>query len=659
MIIFRDYDISFMQKYSLLLFVLIVAMLSFSCQQKDSNRSPNIVLIFIDDLGYADIGCFGAKDYATPNIDQLAENGIRFTNFYASQAVCSASRASLLTGCYSERVGIEGALNHKANVGINPNEELIPEMLKKINYTTGMFGKWHLGHHPEFLPLQNGFDEFLGLPYSNDMWPVGYDGLPISDSTKNKVRYPPLSLIMGNEVVDTIRTLDDQGELTKLYTEHAIDFIQRHLHEPFFLYLPHSMVHVPLGVSPEFKGKSGKGLFADVMMELDWSVGRIMQTLEENDLLENTLVIFTSDNGPWLNYGNHAGSTGPLRGGKGNMWEGGPRVPTIISWPGHIPAGLETDELGSTLDILPTLAGITRAELPENKIDGINLLPLLTGETDISPRNEFYFYYSGSLIAVRRGDWKLVFPHRYRSYEGVKPGRNGFPGAYEKGVVEQHELYNLASDIGELQDVSARHTEIVAELKKLGDTIRKELGDRLTNTRGTGNRKSGRISGPVVKADHLALGKKISVSPNYAFQYSAAGDSTLVDGELGSLDFKDDRWLGFEGKDAEILIDLDSMINFSTIECRFLVNQNSWIFAPERLDVLVSADGKSFALMDSFLVNGKARDDENKVLRLKSQNDSNLYRYIKIQARNIMYCPHWHEGAGGKAWLFLDEVVVK
>ncbi|MEN8122496.1 MAG: sulfatase-like hydrolase/transferase, partial [Bacteroidota bacterium] len=311
-------------KLSALGFGLLFFVLNFySCKNPDdktqNSNKPNIVLIFIDDMGYADVGCFGATDYKTPNIDQLANEGARFTDFYVSQAVCSASRGALLTGCYSERIGIKGALMPNSNIGINPDEIIIPEMLKEQGYATGIFGKWHLGHHKEFLPLQHGFDEYLGLPYSNDMWPVGFDGVPQAGTGKRKSNYPPLPLFSDNQVVDTIASLEDQAKLTTLYTEKAVQFIQKHKNEPFFLYMPHSMVHVPIAVSDKFKGKSGKGLFADVMMELDWSVGQILKTLKENGLDENTLVVFTSDNGPWLNFGNHAGSADPLREGKGAM----------------------------------------------------------------------------------------------------------------------------------------------------------------------------------------------------------------------------------------------------------------------------------------------------------------------------------------------------
>ena len=290
---------------------------------------PNIIIIFTDDQGYADLGTYGAVGFETPNLDQLAKEGIRFKDFQVSQAVCSASRASLLTGSYSQRIGVRGAYNHTARVGLNPDEVTIAEILKSIGYSTAIFGKWHLGHHKKFLPLQQGFDEYMGIPYSNDMWPVDYDGTPVAGTDHRKNFYPQLPLMEGNEQIEEIRELADQDHLTKRYTYRAIDFIERNKDNPFFLYLPHSMPHVPLGVSDEFKGKSEQGMYGDVIMEIDWSVGEIINALNKNNLDQNTLVIFTSDNGPWLNYGNHAGSAFPLREGKGTMWEGGSRVPCI------------------------------------------------------------------------------------------------------------------------------------------------------------------------------------------------------------------------------------------------------------------------------------------------------------------------------------------
>ncbi|MFC1661229.1 sulfatase-like hydrolase/transferase, partial [Gemmatimonadota bacterium] len=294
-------------------------------RERISSSRPNVVLIFTDDQGYADVGVFGARGFLTPNLDRLAAEGMRFTDFYASQAVCSASRASLLTGCYAERVSILGALSPGAEVGLHPDEVTIAEMLKPLGYATAMFGKWHLGHNREFLPLQHGFDEYLGVPYSNDMWPVEYDGTPAKGG--NKASYPPLPLVEGNETVETLLDMEGQDRLTTRYTERAVSFIERHVGEPFFLYLAHSMPHVPLGVSDKYRGQSAQGKYGDVIEEIDWSVGQVLEALDRHGLSQNTLVIFTSDNGPWLNFGNHAGSAGPLREGKGTAFEGGPRVP--------------------------------------------------------------------------------------------------------------------------------------------------------------------------------------------------------------------------------------------------------------------------------------------------------------------------------------------
>lgn len=458
--------------------------------------SPNIVLILMDDMGYGDIGRTGANQYATPNLDRLAVQGMQFTWYYCPQAVSSASRAGLLTGCYPNRVGISGALMPWAQNGINPDETTVAEVLKTRGYHTGIIGKWHLGHHREFLPLQHGFDEYFGIPYSNDMWPVDFDGIPIrlKDTTSTKMKYPVLPLIEGNEKVGEVRDLSGQDKLTTEYTRRAVRFIENHKQEKFFLYLPHSMVHIPLGVSERFRGKSRQGLFGDVMMEVDWAVGEILTALETNGLTENTLVIFTSDNGPWLNFGNHAGTTGGLREGKGSSFEGGQRVPCIMRWPGVIPSGTICNELASSIDILPTLAEITGARLPEKKIDGISILPLMTGVEDSSPRHEFYYYYEqNSLEAVQRDFWKLVLPHKSRTYNGVKPGADGWPGPTGTLTVKSPQLYDLRRDPGEWYDVAEYYPEKVKELHALADEARKDLGDALTGAPGKNRRKAGSI----------------------------------------------------------------------------------------------------------------------------------------------------------------------
>lgn len=454
-----------------------------------ADRPPNIVLIFTDDQGYADVGCYGAEGFRTPNLDQLAADGVRFTSFYVSQAVCSASRAALLTGCYSNRVSVLGALFPGSKTGLNPDEQTIAELLKDRGYATAAFGKWHLGHHEKFLPLQQGFDEYLGLPYSNDMWPVGYDGKPWPKKHR-KQGYPPLPLIDGNKVVQYIETLDDQATLTTRYTERAVAFIEKHADEPFFLYVPQSMPHVPLGVSEKFAGKSEQGMYGDVMMEIDWSVGQILDTLDRHGLAEQTLVIFISDNGPWLNYGNHAGSARPLREGKGTMWEGGCRVPCIMRWPGHIPAGMKCDKIAATIDVLPTVAQVTGASLPERKIDGVSLAGLLLGEPNAEPRTQYAYYYGHQLQAVRRGRWKLHLPHEYRSYVGMKPGRDGWPGPTARGRTS-YELYDLAKDVGERKNVADLRPDIVEQLKELAEIYRAELGD--TGRTGLGVRPAGQV----------------------------------------------------------------------------------------------------------------------------------------------------------------------
>jgi arylsulfatase A-like enzyme len=459
--------------------------------------TPNIVLILMDDMGYGDIGRTGQNQYDTPNLNRLADQGMQFTWYYCPQAVSSASRAGLMTGCYPNRVGISGALMPWATVGINPDETTIAEMLKSKGYHTGIVGKWHLGHLKEFLPLQNGFDEYYGLPYSNDMWPVDFDGIPmrLKDTTSIKMRYPQLPLIEGNEKVGEVRTLADQDKLTTDYTEHAIRFIEKHKNEPFFLYLPHSMVHIPLGVSARFRGKSKQGMFGDVMMEVDWSIGEVIKALQKNGLEKNTLVIFTSDNGPWLNFGNHAGSAGGLREGKQTSWEGGQRVPCIMKWPGVIPAGEICNSLACSIDILPTLSEITGAALPERKIDGISILSLMLGDKNANPRHTLLYYYQqNSLEGVQKDYWKLILPHKGISYVGVPPGKDGWPGKTVNVEIKENELYDLRRDPGERYNVIEYNPEVVKELLIIAEEARKDLGDDITHSPGANRRKPGSIA---------------------------------------------------------------------------------------------------------------------------------------------------------------------
>lgn len=456
-------------------------------------KTPNIVLIFMDDLGYGDIGANGATNYQTPNIDKMASEGIRFTNFLAAQAVCSASRAALLTGCYPNRIGFSGALAPTSTIGINANETTLAEVLKEKGYKTAIYGKWHLGHQKQFLPLQHGFDEYFGLPYSNDMWPVDYDGSPAPEGHFKKKAYPTLPLIQNNERIEDITTLEQQGMLTSRYTEKAVDFIKRNKNNPFFLYLPHSMPHVPINASPRFRGKSQQGLYGDVIMEIDWSIGEVLKALKANGLDKNTLVIVTSDNGPWLNYGNHAGSSGGYREGKGTSYEGGQRVPCVMRWKGTMPEGLVCNKLSSTIDLLPTIAKFCQAKLPSNKIDGLDISELLKGNLSAEPRKSFYYYYrKNSLEAVRKGNWKLVLAHNGRTYEGFQPGNDGYPGQVNENSPVPMALYDLRRDPSERYDVQKTYPKIVEELLLLAEEAREDLGDDITQKTGKNNREAGK-----------------------------------------------------------------------------------------------------------------------------------------------------------------------
>ncbi|NBP87113.1 MAG: arylsulfatase [Planctomycetia bacterium] len=451
-------------------------------------------------MGYADPSCYGGRFTPTPNIDRLAQEGIRFTDFHVAQPVCSASRAALLTGCYPNRIGIHGALGPSATHGISADETTLAELLKARGYRTGMVGKWHLGHHPLFLPTRHGFDEYFGLPYSNDMWPYHPSAKPGA--------YPPLPLFENETIVDTEVSPKDQTTLTKRYAEQAVDFLKRagtaKDGQPFFLYLAHSMPHVPLFASQGFAGKAPGGLYGDVLAEIDASVGAVLEALEETGHLDDTLVVFTSDNGPWLSYGNHAGSAGSLREGKGTTFEGGVRVPCLARLPGRIPAGVVSDEPLMTIDLLPSLARLTGTPLPTNKsgdclvagrrIDGHDRLDLFCGGARPAdqPDTYLFYYHSGDLEAVRQGDWKLFFPHRYRTMQGQAPGKDGRPGRYAQQQIGLA-LFNLTTDPGEQHDVAKEHPEIVTRLEAIAEQARADLGDRLTKRQGSGLRPAGQL----------------------------------------------------------------------------------------------------------------------------------------------------------------------
>ncbi|MCC8198078.1 MAG: sulfatase [Tannerellaceae bacterium] len=452
-----------------------------SCSETKEQKHTNFIVIFMDDMGYGDLGVTGAIGYETPNLDKMAGEGMRFTRFYAAQAVSGASRAGLLTGCYPNRISMAGAPDHRAVTGIHEDEETIAEVLKKKGYQCAAYGKWHLGHLKPFLPIHHGFDEYFGIPYSNDMWPNHPTGT-----------YPPLPLIEGDEVIETD---PDQTHFTTEFTERAIQFIDKNRENPFFIYLAHPMPHVPLFVSDKFKDKSKQGLYGDMIMEIDWSVGEILRKLKETGLDKNTLVVVTSDNGPWLNYGNHAGSTGGLREGKGVSFEGGQRVPCIMQWKGRIPEGTVCHKLSSTIDLLPTFASIAGAPLPDHKIDGVDIMPLLANEKEANPRESFYYYYRrNSLEAVTDGSYKLVFPHPHRTYEEAVPGRDGLPGwVNENYELQDTLLFDLRRDPGERYNILGEHPDILAKLERFAEEARRDLGDDLAAREGANVRPIGRL----------------------------------------------------------------------------------------------------------------------------------------------------------------------
>ena len=447
------------------------------------NSKPNFIIIFTDDQGYGDVGCFGSPDIETPNLDRMAREGIRFTSFYAAP-FCGPSRASLMTGCYPPRVGL--AFNHGpgAQTGINPNEITIAELLKERGYATMHIGKWHLGDHPQFLPTRHGFDKFYGLPYSNDMWPY-HPKMPVADQAHPRLvaarrrgemtgyagqgsdyRLPhpfeiPLPL-MENETI--LERNPDQTKLTTSYTEKAIEFIEENKDRRFFLYLAHAMPHVPLFVSSKYESKSKRGLYGDVIMEIDWSVGQILKKLSALGIEKNTLVAFTSDNGPWLQYGIDGGSAGPLREGKGTLFEGGIRVPCIMRWPGRIAPGQRTSAVAGNMDLFPTFAELTGAQIPANRvIDGRSLWPLISGQSERGPHDAFY-YYGGSgrggvranLRAVRVDGWKLFLRRNEGRFVGT-------------------ELYDLHGDIRESRNRIQEHPVLVGMLEKRAQTFNDQL----------------------------------------------------------------------------------------------------------------------------------------------------------------------------------------
>ena len=420
---------------------------------------PNVVLIFIDDMGYGDIEPFGSTKVRTPNLNTFAKEGRKFHSFYATP-VCSMSRAALMTGCYNQRISIPGVLFPQAKIGINSAETTVAEVMKSAGYATACIGKWHLGHLPEFLPTKHGFDHYFGLPYSNDM-------------NAKRPGNPPLPLIRGEK---TIETEPDQSLLTKRYTEEAIGFMKQNKEKPFFVYLPHTMIHGPMAASEAFKGKSASGLLGDVIEEIDWSVGQVMKTIKELGLDEKTLVIFTSDNGP------ATGSAGPFRGKKGSNFEGGVREPCIMRWPGKIPAGTQCSQIAGNIDVLPTLASIVGAKLdPKQIIDGKDISTLMMDDK-AGPVRDVHLYCTANLAnpvqAIRMGEWKLFLP-------SADQGGNAKKKKEKDNAAEWNMLFNLEKDPGETTNVFDKNPEIVEKLRK---EARTRISEILANRRPAGGK---------------------------------------------------------------------------------------------------------------------------------------------------------------------------
>lgn len=418
--------------------VASLVLCSGAAQARPIPEKPNFVVVFIDDMGYGDIGPFGSTINETPHLDRMASEGMTLSSFYVAAPVCTPSRAGLMTGCYPRRVGLARGSGHAVlfpgdKHGLNPDEVTVAEILKNAGYATGCFGKWHLGDQPRFLPTQHGFDAYFGIPYSNDMWPE-----------HRRWPFPKLPILRNTKVVDEVETMEDQGQLCRRFTEKAVAFIKAHRDTPFFVYVPHAFVHGPRAARPEFM-KQAETVTEAQIEEVDWSMGRILQTLREEGLSEETLVLFTSDNG-----GSRGCVNKPLRGGKGSAWEGGVREPTVAWWPQTIPAGSTRDEVATALDVLPTFAKLAGAAVPDDRIiDGKDISQLLTGSSNAtSPRDRFFYHQGTKLRAVRSGPWKLF--------------RNG-------------QLYNLDEDIGESRNVAADHPEVVKRLKGYMDQFDAEI----------------------------------------------------------------------------------------------------------------------------------------------------------------------------------------
>jgi len=431
-----------------------------------TEKKPNIVIIFLDDSGWSDFEPFGDVPYKTPHVNKLAKDGCKFTNFYVPQAICSASRAAMLSGCVPGRTKVFGA-HGPGGKGLDPKYAIMPEVFGPNGYKTAIFGKWHIGDIDGRRPQDRSFDESCGLMYSNDMWEFH------PENPEYWGKYPLRYFENGKVTIERV-TKKDQATLTTRYTEHAVDFIKRNKDNPFFLYVPHSMPHVPLFASKKFEGKSGTGLYGDVMMEIDWSVGQITKALKDCGVEENTMVIFTSDNGPWVSYGKHSGKT-PFREAKATSFDGGVRSACIIKYPPMVPAGATSDKMFCTIDLLPTLAALTGSALPENTIDGTNVFNIITSKPGAKNTRDYYPFSTGHQfqgVISGNGRWKLHIPHSYRTL--VKPGNDGMAGKYKKENIGLS-LFDMKNDPYETKDVKGEYPEILKRLKGYADAHKKNF----------------------------------------------------------------------------------------------------------------------------------------------------------------------------------------
>jgi arylsulfatase A len=447
-----------------------------------AEAKPNLVIIYIDDMGYGDVQPFNPQcKNRTPNVNRMAAEGLKLTSFYAAP-VCTPSRAQLLTGCYAKRVSLPNVIFPAAPVGISHDEHTLPALLKEQGYATMAIGKWHVGDQKEFLPTHYGFDHYLGLPYSNDMGGE-WDGAPEAPKDKRK---PPLPLVRDDQIIETLKPVD-QDRLTQRYTDEAVKFITDHKNDPFFLYLPHTAVHVPIHPGDAYKGHSSNGRYGDWVEEADASAGKILDTIRELHLSNNTLVVFTSDNGPWLTQGKDAGTAGPLRGGKAGTYEGGMREPTIFWWPGHIAANTTCDAVAGNIDLLPTFVHLSGGTVPtDKKIDGADITPILLGQSKDSPREAQYYFNGNKLEAIRSGPWKLAIAPQSEN-NGKKPAPRPANTPFKPT------LYNLDTDIGETIDVAAENPQVVQRLQQFAKKMDADLG---LNKPGPGVRPPGKVASP-------------------------------------------------------------------------------------------------------------------------------------------------------------------